>query len=896
MFPPKDVPLRNDVNTLGSLLGEVLQEQGGPELLQRVEAARLAARGRRQGEVEADEALTAQLRGMPTGSALELVRAFSAYFGLVNLAERVHRIRRRRDYLREGSAEPQPGGLVAVLRTLRDRGVEAAQLHELLAHLEVTPVFTAHPTEATRRSLLTKEQRMARSLVDRLVEVLPVEEDAALARIRHEVTTAWQTEELSTAPTVADEVEHVVFYLTEVIYRIVPVFYEGLADAVQAVYGAPLPPLSKPLVRFGSWVGGDMDGNPNVGAATIRATLTRHRALILKRYVAEVRELFEHLSQSRSRIQVDPALEQRIIATQRLLPDETILERYRDMPYRVLLWLMSRRLEATEADKINGYSGPNEFASDLQLILGSLQQHRGGHAGAFRVQRLLWRVQTFGFHLATLDIRQDSLVHRRVVGELLGVADYLDKPAKERAALLQAALAKPMPELPVAPPGSEMASTLDVMHSIATCRQRFGSAAIGPYIISMCQGPDDVLALLYLARRAGLVDDAGQVALDIAPLFETVPDLQAAPATLEAMLGNGLYRDHIRLRGDRHLVMLGYSDSNKESGLAASRWALQEAQVALVRVAEQAKVTLTLFHGRGGTASRGGSKPRAAIIAEPPGTVRGRLRLTEQGEIIHSKYGLRDIALRTLELMGGAVLEVTAGSVGAPPKPEWLQAMQCIAQKSRAVFRAMVYDDADFFAYFTAATPIDVIGRLRIGSRPAARRAQKGIQDLRAIPWVFSWTQNRQMLPGWYGVGSGLQEAAQRFGLETLQAMAAGWPFFANLIADTEMVLAKADLPIGKRYAALAGAIGERIWPCIEAEFRSTCDFICQIQKTQELLDREPVLQRAIRLRNPYVDPMSLLQVDLLQRWRAGDRQDTELERALLTTVKGIARGLQNTG
>lgn len=896
MFPTKDVPLRNDVNMLGTVLGDVLQDQGGAALLERVEAARLAARRRRQGVAGAAEELTRLLSGLSAQDALEVVRAFSAYFGLINMAERVHRIRRRRDYLRPGSA-PQPGGLVAVFQGLKARGVDAATLSKTLRELQITPVFTAHPTEATRRSILLKEQRIARALVDRSAQdLLPYEEAAARGRIRQEVSIAWQTEELACAPSVGEEVEHVVFYLTDVIYRIVPAFYEALDDAMRAVYDVPAPPCDTPLVRFGSWVGGDMDGNPNVGAATIFATLTRHRSLILKRYERELRELFEHLTQSHTRVAIAVPLKQRIATYRRLMPEVTVPERYQDMPYRVLLWLMTMRLEATEKDKVQGYDGPADFLADLTLIADSLRDNHGVHAGYFRVQRLIRRVQTFGFHLATLDVRQDSLVHRRVVGELMGRKDFVALDAAERQGLLEAALgAATFP----ASPGddSEVAKTLDVLQTLGECRVRFGKDAIGPYIISMAQGTDDVLAVLYLARCAGLVDGQGQVDLDVTPLFETVPDLQRAGAVFEAMLTHPLYRAHLHARHDAQLVMLGYSDSNKESGLVASRWALQEAQVALVAIAAAAQVRLTLFHGRGGTASRGGSKPRSAILAEPPGAVAGRLRLTEQGEIIHAKYGLRDIAVRTLELMAGAVVEVSAGGgQDFVLPPAWRHAMGFFAAESRVFFRSLVYDDPEFYAYFRAATPIDVIERLRIGSRPASRREMRGIGDLRAIPWVFAWTQNRQMLPGWYGVGRGLQRSIERFGVGVLQDMARGWPFFANLLADTEMVLAKADMPIGAHYAALAGDIGARLCPLIVTEFNLTRDMLMEVQQTRTMLEHEPVLQRAIRLRNPYVDPMSLLQVDLLARWRAGDRADRDLERALLTTVKGIARGLQNTG
>ena len=892
------MPLRDDVNFLGTTLGEVLQDQGGEALFARVEASRLAARRRRQGVDGAEDELRQLLSGLSVADATEIVRAFSAYFGLINMAERVHRIRRRRAYLRPGSA-PQPGGLIAVLQALKARGVSADALQALLQQVRITPVFTAHPTEATRRSLLTKEQRIARALVSRMQgALLPHEEKATAGQIRQEVATAWQTDELGDAPTVADEVEHVAFYLADVIYRIVPVLYEALADAMREVYQRDVGEMPARLVRFGSWVGGDMDGNPNVGAATIFATLTRHRALILARYAQELRELSEHLTQSAVRVSISAELSQRLHAYRRLLPEtETrAAARYEDMPYRVMLWLMSQRLAATAEDKVQGYQNPTEFLDDLRCIAVSLESHRGKHAGAFRVRRLLRRVETFGFHLATLDIRQDALVHRRVVGALLRNPQFAEAPAAERLQALERAFGLNKPDV-TGIQDADVARSIDVMQTIAQCRKRFGAEAVGPYIISMAQGLDDVLAVLFIAWSANLVDAHGRPDVDVAPLFETVPDLQHAGGIFQAMLAHPVYRAHVRHRGDQQLVMLGYSDSNKESGLTASRWALHEAQVALVAHAAAAQVHLTLFHGRGGTASRGGSKPRSAILAEPPGAVRGRLRLTEQGEIIHAKYGLRDIAVRTLELMAGAVLEVSAGGhPSAELTPSWRHAMDEFSQVSRAFYRALVYENTDFYAYFRAATPIDVIERLRIGSRPAARRDMRGINDLRAIPWVFAWTQNRQMLPGWYGVGHGLTHIVERFGLPLVQDMARGWPFFANLLADTEMVLAKADMPIGAMYAALAGDVGAALLPQILSEYQRTSAVIQSILRTEALLEREPVLQRAILLRNPYVDPMSLLQVDVLRRWRDGDRQDAELERVLLTTVKGIARGLQNTG
>jgi phosphoenolpyruvate carboxylase len=920
----KDLPLRGDVKFLGTMLGEMLIEQEGRMFFECVESARLWAQVRRAGDPNAEAELTRVLNGLSPAMAQSVVRAFSAYFGLVNMAERVHRIRRRRDYLRPGSA-PQPGGFVAVLHSLKTQGVTPDGLQEMLDTMLVEPVFTAHPTEATRRTLLVKQQRIARALVERFhLDMLPLEETAAAARIRNEVTTSWQTEEhLSVQPTVADEVEHVLFYINDVIYRIIPVFYENLIEAIARVYGADHGVrVPTGLLRFASWVGGDMDGNPKVGAPTIKSTLRRHRELILTHYQGEVRELIEHLSQSRSRVGVAPAVEARIAEYEGMMPRvfASIPERYRDMPYRVLVWLMGARLHATLHDSSEAYESADAFIADLELMMRSLEEHKGCNAGCFRVRRLWYRATTFGFHLATLDVRQDALVHRRAVGYLLGHADFPSLPASERTSLLQCALTDPtrMHAVPSAawadaPEGSrerEAHQTLEVMNAIATCRKQMGEVAIGPYIISMAQGADDALAVLALAREGGLVDLHGNVSLDVAPLFETVPDLHGAAATLQSLLDNPMYKNHLATRGNRQIVMLGYSDSNKESGIVSSRWALQQAQMALVSVADVANVHLTLFHGRGGTVSRGGSKVRNAVLAEPCGAVRGRLRVTEQGEIIDAKYGLRDIAMRTLELMSGAVLEATAmGTMHENAQHEhqhsWSLALDHFAEQSRNVYRELVYGEPDFYTYFRDATPIDVIERLCIGSRPASRRTKQGIENMRAIPWVFAWMQNRQIIPGWYGVGTGLRKTREAFGMPLLRDMAEHWPFFANLLADTEMVLAKADMTIGARYAALAGDIGERIFLRIFDEFTLTRHLVVELRslrcETREptvipLLEREPMLERTIRLRNPYVDPMSLLQVDLLRRWRATDRQDPEIERALLTCVKGIARGLQNTG
>jgi phosphoenolpyruvate carboxylase len=896
--------LRDDVRTLGALVGDVLREQCGDAFFQLVERARRAA------IAGADDELHALLRGLPPRDAETLVRAFATYFEVVNLAERIHRIRRRRDYLRSAS-DPQEGSLADMARRLTAAGVTPPQTAMLLQRLRIEPVFTAHPTEATRRTLLEKEQVIGRLLVERLdPSRTPDEERAALARIREEVTATWQTDpQPSARPTVMDELENVLFYLTDVVYRIVPPFYEELQQALPGEYDIE-------VLRFGSWVGGDMDGNPNVGAETLRAAFTRQRELVLERYAREATELSRRLSQSGARTGVSDAVRERVATYGAQFPKAlaAIPTRYHDMPYRVLFRLMAARLEVTRRDDPGGggggYASAAELERDLGVVSASLRAHRGEHAGLFGVLRLLRRVETFGFHLATIDVRQHSHVHRAVVGTLLDDPSWTTRAPAERLARLRLMLERG--EQPPGSPDAEATRTLDVFKAIADCRARYGPDAVGPYIISMTQGADDILTVLALARwggggggggggRAGLAAGS-QVPLDVAPLFETVTDLEGSPAVMRELLEEPYYRAHLAERGMHQMVMIGYSDSNKDAGIGAARWALYRAQAALVETAERSGggVDLTFFHGRGGTVSRGGGKISSAILSAPPRSIRGRLRMTEQGEAINAKYGLRGIALRTLEQTVSAVALASALPRPADARePTWTGIMDAIGQDSRAAYRALVYEDPQFVEYFRRATPIDVIQRMEIGSRPATRFAnhQPGeIEALRAIPWVFAWTQSRHLLPGWYGLGTALDRARGRYGVAALDDMIREWPFLRALIDDVEMVLGTADFAIAARYARLAGELGDRYFPLIRAEFDRTVANVLALKHENALLDSDPALQRSILLRNPYVDPMSLLQIDLLERWRTAGRPDNDVFRALLATVRGIAQGLQSTG
>ncbi|MCK7592655.1 phosphoenolpyruvate carboxylase [Pseudomarimonas salicorniae] len=891
-LPPTDQPLRDDVNRLGALVGEVIAEQEGEAFFAEVERLRRAAILRRESGEDAGE-LAAELVGRPLPEAEALVRAFASWFGAVNLAERVHRIRRRRDYQKAG-ATPQPGGLQAVCAALAEEGVDREAFAALMQRLHIEPVFTAHPTEAVRRVLLEKERDVVRGLVaDIDGSLTPQERATDWARIRTALTAAWQTsEDAPEKPTVLDELEHVGFYLTEVLYRVLPTFLATLREATG------VDPAGLPLLRFGTWVGGDMDGNPNVGAATMRAALKRQQALLLAAYKRDISKLSLLLSQSEERIGFNDDLMQRI-GEYTLRFAETASKanaRHRNMPYRQLLRLISARLAATLRDERSGYEGPEGLRADLQLILDSLRQHRGQHAGAVEVERLIHRVDAFGFHLATLDLRQDSRVHEDALSVLLGDSEWSSRTVEARSTRLVELLEAAAPEWNLKAESAQ--SVLDVFRARRELRERYGARAFGPYIVSMSRNSADALAVLALAKAGGDALPDGSIPIDVVPLFETVDDLDAAPDVLRSLLGQPFYREHLRRRGEQQMVMLGYSDSAKDAGLPASRWAIQRCQIALGSIAAEAGICLRFFHGRGGSASRGGSKTERAIIAAPRGSVDGYFRLTEQGEVIHRKYGIRALALRNLEQMSAAVLRASLRP--RPPEPReqvWRKRMESLAQEARRVYRAMVHETPEFIPYFREATPIDVIERLKLGSRPAKRAAggQAGVESLRAIPWVFAWSQNRSGFTAWYGAGSALKAAIAEHGVEALVEMARDWPFFGTFIDDIEMVLAKSDMGIFSEYSKLAAG-HEALFPVLNAEFQRTREAILALRGADELLAGDRRLSLSIRLRNPYVDPISLLQVDLLRRWRAAGREEDALFHALVATVNGIAAGVQNTG
>ena len=895
-FPQKDAELREDVHMLGALVGEVIREQGGDVLFEAVEQDRQAAIARRDGSAEGARELATRTRDVPAAQARDLVRAFSLWFEMVNMAEKVHRIRRRRQYLNEGTT--QPGGIVEAVTRLKAQGLGIDEIRRLMVEIWIEPVFTAHPMESTRRTILRKQQKIAQLMLGRLgLSRTAAETRQIWDRIRGEITGSWQTAENSRERlTVADEREHVLFFIGEILFQIVPIFYEEIESALEQAYGVDARERELPeILRFGSWVGGDMDGNPDVNAKTIRETCARHQQIIVNRYFLECQGLAETLSQSATRVGISAALQKRIEQYTTLLPGAATLSpaRHDRMPYRMFLGQIMERLRATYDARANHYDSAHEFLGDLSLIADSLRAHKGEHAGMFQVRRLIRRVRTFGFHLATLDIRQNAGAHRTVIAKGLGDSQWCSRSSEECTARLREALERDeAPNCVLDPSGKR---SLWVFEALTHCRHRYGTDAIGPYVVSAARGVDDMLSVLLLSRWADTTDSrSGDVPTDVAPLFESAEALQACGEIMTQVFNEPAYRKHLIGRANHQYVMIGYSASNKESGIVMSRWLLRKAQEALFAAADAAGIDLTLFHGQGDGGFRGGGRTEVLVRSGPDSARRGRLRITEQGELINEKYGLRPISLRVFEQGFNALTLSRAGVI--PPEhvePRWRDAMDLLGGEAARVYRSVVYEDAEFAEFFRQVSPIDVIERMQIGSRPTSRAERSGIEALRSIPWAHAWSQCRYMLPGWYGAGSALALAAKQLGESLLRDMCSNWFFFSNLIDDIELALARADLGIAAVYDTLVDEKHRRFIELLRAEYERTREEVLKVRGGERLLDGEPTVQRSIMLRNPYIDPMHLVQVDLLRRWRAGGSNDKELLSALVATVSGIAQALQ---
>ncbi|HEY2590895.1 MAG TPA: phosphoenolpyruvate carboxylase [Steroidobacteraceae bacterium] len=898
-FPPKHEALREDVHALGELLGQMLAEQGGPGLLAIVEQDRVLAIRRREGDQSAAAELAARVRGRPPAEARDLVRAFSTWFKAVNLAEKAHRVRRRRQYFLADSARPQPGGIEDALKSLKAEGVTLEEALRLIGSLAIEPVFAAHPTESMRRTVLRSQQRVAALLLKGLDPTLtPRETRDVWGRIREELTADWQTEEHPRERlTVADEREHVLYYLSEVLYHVVPDFYEEIAEVLAKLYGVEADAIDlPPLLSFGTWVGGDMDGHPDVQGKTIRETLARQHQVILTTYHEECLALAQCLSQSASRVGVSSALAKRIDEYAMLLPGSRALTptRHDRMPYRVFLAQIAMRLRHTFEGRASGYEKAAALTADVRLIADSLRANKGWNAGHRSVRRLLKRIETFGFHLATLDVRQESGIHHAILAQGLDDPAWATRPSAERHRLLAEAIERDRgPQVELDPLGRRARG---VFESIIQARHRYGPAAVGRYIVSGAADTDDVMAVLLLARWAEAWDRrTGEVALDIAPMFDSVESLEASGAILERLLADPIYRRHLESRGRRQSVVIGYAEGNKEAGLPASRLAAQSAQRQLAGALAALGERHVVFHARGGSVALGGGRIDTIVRAAPREAVNGVLRLTEQGEGVNQSYGLQPIALRTLERAFHALVHGVRRAA-APESTADAECAATLARAARGAYRGLVYGGAQFYEYFRNVTPIDVIERMQIGSRSAYRSSPPRLETLRPVPWAFAWTQSRLLLPAWYGAGTGLAEAIERHGLAKVREAFEGDIFLRLLIEDVEAMLARADLEIAAGYDELAPAPLRRFFSGIRAEYELACERLLEVKRARRLLDADTTLQRAIELRNPYVDPMNLMQIDLLARWRAGGREDRDLFEALLASVSGIAQGLQSTG
>lgn len=901
-FPPRHTPLREDLAALGQLMDEVLLEQGGGDFFHLVEQDRLSAIRWRSGDATAAEALALRVRGRPPPQARELLRAFASWFQLGNLAEKVHRIRRRREYFQQDSQRPQPGGVDDAIGELKAAGLTVVDLLKLLAQLSIEPVMLAHPLESTRRTTLLRQQRLAALLLERdNVTLAPYEQRMLLERIRTEISTDWQTEEHPRERlTVADEREHAIFFLAEILYRIIPAFYQEIGTAIGKHFAVEPITLELPvLVRFGSWVGGDMETSADVHAKSIRETLARCQQVIIGNYHAECLELAHTLSQSASRTGFSQAVMHRIEEYRTLLPgaQAAVPTRHDRMPYRVLLTQIAERLHATYEGRSNGYETPAQFRADIALIADSLLGHRGLHAGHFQVRRLLWRIDTFGFHLATLDLRQHTRVHHAVLAQGLDDHEWCERSPAERHARLVDVLAHDTG--PVGGFDALGKRTLAVFEAIMQARHRYGPEAVGLYIVGGAAQADDVLAPLVLARWAEAYDKtSGEVALDVAPLFDHVGTLERCGEAVRELLADDVYKRHLEARGRSQTVLIGYSESNQESGIVASRFAAYRAQRHLTEALSQAQKQHVLFYSRGGSIPRGGGRIDALLRAAPAESVSGVLRFTEQGESISQNYGLRPNAMRSLErafsALAMATLAVRRG-VAVRESAALAEAAGLVAGHSAQAWRGLVYEQPQFYQYFRDVTPIDAIERMQIGPNHAVR-AEGGVETIQPAAWVYAWSQSRHMIPGWYGAGSGLEFARAERGLPLLRRCYQGWPFFHNLIDDIEAMLARADLGIASQYERLASPELRNYGRQLLEEYERCCALVLEIKESPQLLDTDRTLQRSIALRNAYLDPIHFMQIDLLLRWRASGRQSRELFEALQASVSGIARGLQSTG
>ncbi len=912
----KDLPLREDIRLLGRMLGDTLREQEGESTFALVENIRQTAiRFRREQDPKARQELDAILNQLSNKATVAVVRAFSYFSQLSNIAEDIHHNRRRRAHLCAGSP-PQAGSVALALDRVLSSGADGAALARFFAKAVVSPVLTAHPTEVQRRSILDWQLTIAHLMNARdRMQLTPDELHDNEEGLRRAIQILWKTRMLRSARlSVHDEIKNGLAYYRYTFLTEVPRLYAEIEDLLESRLGENAPRIP-PFLRIGSWIGSDRDGNPFVTDEVMQHAAERQSALALDFYMGEVHLIGRRLSLTDRLVEVSDELMQLAEAS----PDRA--ESRADEPYRRALIGVYARLAATSqrlghtitqrrpVEPVEPYADSTEFVHDLDIVIRSLKQNKSELLARGALRHLQRAAEVFGFHLAPLDMRQHSNVHEHVVAELFKhgaqCQDYSALTEAERTRCLLTEISSPRPLLSPYLDYSDLTqSELRILQTAAEIHRRFDRAALPNYIISKTDGVSDVLEVALLLKEVGLLQpgETPRLHLNIIPLFETITDLRGCGAIMDELFSLPYYRKLLDSRGDVQEVMLGYSDSNKDGGFLAANWELYKAETELTKVFAKHKIELRLFHGRGGTVGRGGGPSYQAILAQPPGSVNGQIRITEQGEVIGSKYSDPEIGRRNLETLVAATVEATLLShdILGERAAGYYQVMEVLAGDALAAYRSLVYETPGFERYFQESTPIREIAGLHIGSRPPSRKQSDLIEDLRAIPWVFSWSVSRAMIPGWYGFGSAVEAFVQREGepgLKQLQEMHRIWPFMQTLLSNMDMVLSKTDMGIASRYAELVTDVKlrEEIFGRIEAEWERSIKWLFAVTGHTELLQDNPTLARSIRNRIPYIDPLNHLQVELLRRYRAGDTGEM-VQRAIHLSINGVAAGLRNSG
>jgi phosphoenolpyruvate carboxylase len=921
MRPKEQEALSADIRRLGDLLGQALRRVAGEDAFELVEEVRAAAKNlRAEPSVEQARQLRDRIATLDVADLRTLIRSFSIYFDLINLAEQRARIRALRVRSMELGTAPLTESPEAALRVLRDRGITADQIAEQLDRALIVPVFTAHPSEARRRTILVRLQAIEQQL-DRLEygQLLPAEQAHVLATVAEEVESYWLSDTIrETRPSVLGEVRHCLETVKGSLFDVVPRIYRELEAGLQRVY--PDRDWKVPsFLNFGSWIGGDRDGHPSVVAHVTAEAVLVQQGAVLEHYISRMDALWLKLSHSDHFITPSAEFRASLAADAANFPNVSLAPEHE--PYRAKCRLISAKLKrtleyvrsfvpgwngGTRVPPPGVYLGGQALIADLKTIAADMAEVGARAAASGSLQDMIRMVEVFGVHLLTIDLRQHSARHTLALDEILrwaGVcSNYAQLSEDERFDCLAKELECSRPliptHLPFSPETSEVVQTFRTMSAIL---EQQCPDALRKYIISSTTDAGHLLEVLLFAREARLFQPAEGISrIDIVPLFEALQPLRSGTAIMQKLFELPIYRRHLKMRGDLQEVMIGYSDSNKESGFLQSSWALYQAQESLVALGRQSAVTMQMFHGRGGAVGRGGGPANRAILAQPQGTVNGRLRITEQGEVIADRYGHRAIAARHLDQVVNAVLLSSFPTPSVQIQPEWTALLNRLADSSYHHYRNFVYENPEFLTYFNSVTPIGEIAQLKIGSRPSRRGTSSSIDQLRAIPWVFSWMQCRHTLPGWYGLGSAVSEELERHPeqIEILKVMYAKWPFWRTQIDNVQMILSKADLTIARLYADLLEDqdVAGRVYGIISSEYHRSVDVITQITGQTTLLESMPILQRSIQLRNPYVDPLSLIQVVLLDRLRTGQEPQIELQTAVLESINGVASALKNTG